>query len=317
MTVINRPRAFTLVELLVVIAIIALLLSILMPALNKVREQAKLLTDAANAKQIGTIVALYQADNEGTVPVMFNRWTVGGQGCAKDRLLSVALAAYSPETQNLAKLTDQFGSTPFAPENDWGGSQDTVYKPEYFKKYLPKFYVCPFVRGKAVADYVRAPDIKYSASGRAYPMKVRKGAGECYSVFQWERRAGEASPSDHGTGTTSNHVLGYPHGTPKFGTLPWNAWADNPSANYNTLKNIPVRWGISQLRRVGASSLADATILYCEQGEFDSYCTKNGQNPDNAVYNFGSHKKATAGGSTAIMGDTHVEWVPGTRIGWQ
>ena len=65
-------KGFTLVELLVVISIIALLVSILLPALNKARNQAKLVMCAANLKQIGHLVSVYQADHEGAVPVVFN-----------------------------------------------------------------------------------------------------------------------------------------------------------------------------------------------------------------------------------------------------
>ncbi len=61
----KRTRAFTLVELLVVIAIIALLMSILMPALAKVREQAKTVLCQSNLKQMAAAFGMYTGDNEG------------------------------------------------------------------------------------------------------------------------------------------------------------------------------------------------------------------------------------------------------------
>jgi prepilin-type N-terminal cleavage/methylation domain-containing protein len=60
-----KVRAFTLVELLVVIAIIALLLAILMPALNKVKEQAKFTLCAANVHQIGIAEIAYTGSYNG------------------------------------------------------------------------------------------------------------------------------------------------------------------------------------------------------------------------------------------------------------
>lgn len=62
----NRTRAFTLVELLVVIAIIALLMSILMPALARVREQAKAVLCQSNLKQLAACFSMYTGDNDGS-----------------------------------------------------------------------------------------------------------------------------------------------------------------------------------------------------------------------------------------------------------
>lgn len=64
----NNKRAFTLVELLVVISIIALLLAILMPSLQKVREQTKKITCLSGLRQLGLGCYLYAMDNNDKLP---------------------------------------------------------------------------------------------------------------------------------------------------------------------------------------------------------------------------------------------------------
>ena len=60
----GERKGFTLIELLVVIAIIALLMSILIPALSKVREQARTVGCLANLRQWGIICTMYAEANE-------------------------------------------------------------------------------------------------------------------------------------------------------------------------------------------------------------------------------------------------------------
>ena len=105
---IRRRQGFTLVELLVVIGIIALLISILLPSLNRARESAKSVKCLSNQRSVGQALMLYLNDNNQTYPTSsFQQGNVA-------RNFALKTVYEGPNAWNWASdLTSASGSTGF------------------------------------------------------------------------------------------------------------------------------------------------------------------------------------------------------------
>jgi prepilin-type N-terminal cleavage/methylation domain-containing protein len=79
----TKGRGFTLMELLVVIAIIAMLLAILLPALNKAKELARKVICGSNVHQIALGLGTYAVDNDGYLPLI-RYWSQATQDLGPD-----------------------------------------------------------------------------------------------------------------------------------------------------------------------------------------------------------------------------------------
>jgi len=126
-------QGFTLIELLVVIAIIALLMSILMPALSRVKDQAKAAACLSNLHQWAVMWSMYAEANNGHFDVGAggesqtgaNRWPGALEDYYKDDKIRLCPVAKKPLSEG--------GQNPFA---SWGIFSDGMYASYGFNEWL-------------------------------------------------------------------------------------------------------------------------------------------------------------------------------------
>tara|TARA_Y100000780_G_scaffold149075_1_gene134331 strand:+ start:354 stop:872 length:519 start_codon:yes stop_codon:yes gene_type:complete len=101
----TKRNGFTLIELLVVIAIIAILASLLLPALARSKAKANNVKCISNQKQIGLAFMMYAGDNDESYPTLTN-WATSGGKQGKSSLYS---GTTTPQRRPLNKYAASVG----------------------------------------------------------------------------------------------------------------------------------------------------------------------------------------------------------------
>ncbi len=146
----NRRNAFTLIELLVVIAIIAILIGLLLPAVQKVREASNRASCANNLKQLGLAAHNFQSDTQRFPSGLDNIRPSGsgiGSGGNKFRSNSV-FALLLPQMDQGALAESWFYKDPFRNILDNSQPAGGVPQRTALAATVVKSYICP-------SDYLR------------------------------------------------------------------------------------------------------------------------------------------------------------------
>jgi prepilin-type N-terminal cleavage/methylation domain-containing protein/prepilin-type processing-associated H-X9-DG protein len=211
----NRRRAFSLVELLVVIGIIAILIAVLMPALNSARRQSRTVRCLANLRQVGNAFYMYAQQYKGAWPVAVHDLSGTHIPIDEERRWSDLLAEFvSGGNSVMTKVTDiatirrnsvlwgcpEWDATDTFDPNDFAQSVRNGYGMNYYPSYfedadLSKLAYVTAGRGQyirqgrwtkasqralvldSITHVVGTPPMMDSVSGRWFPFDFNGGAG--------------------------------------------------------------------------------------------------------------------------------------------
>lgn len=198
----RKRKGFTLIELLVVIAIIALLMSILMPALQRVRQQARRIACMGNLRQWGFYWKMYTDDNN-------SYWLSGRGGGSGDWWIrpmrdmfkiDVKMRCCPQATKAVGLAQSEHAGIGYWSQQAWVSGSGTS---AWVGSYGPNGWMCNPAAGSAnvwgrtpVTDHWRTPNVKYASE---VPLMC-----DAWWVDFWPKENDQPPQTEGGPGDTPN-----------------------------------------------------------------------------------------------------------------
>ena len=215
----SKKKGFTLIELLVVIAIIALLLSVLIPSLNKVKMRAKTIVCTVNCKTMATAWGSYAAENDEALVSSFTGYSTYFNELQYEPLLCpnpwIGWAGYQNDSaDNQKRQTQAIQQGKLYPYLE----TTSVYHCPASKKYelrcysIPDLLGNPFTEGASymgdMKPVIKMTQVK-SPSSRIVFLDEGYATFGGYTIYYHQPKWWDLPPIRHDNGVTLGFIDGH------------------------------------------------------------------------------------------------------------